>query len=107
MYVTIRIPITSPVPLLQVPAESVRPGEQLWIVRDGKLSVTSVNLVRVDGESALVQPEGGSLKAGDKVITSPLASVNNGMPVLTQDDPQGIESNPQTAVPVGELETKP
>ena len=107
MYVTIRIPITSPVPLLQVPAESVRPGEQLWIVRDGKLSVTSVNLVRVDGESALVQPEGSSLKAGDEVIISPLASVNNGMPVLTHDDPQGIESNPQTAIPVGELETTP
>ncbi len=82
MYVTVRIPINSPVPLLEVPAEAVRPGEQLWIVRDGKLRVNRfAPLVRVDGNSALVQQDGCSLKAGDQVVTSPLASVSDGMPV--------------------------
>ena len=107
MYVTVRIPITSPVPLLQVPAESVRPGEQLWIVRDAKLNITSVTLVRVDGESALVRPEGGSLKVGDKVITSPLASANNGMPVLIREESQVIKSAAKDPMPAGESEKKP
>jgi len=107
MYVTVRIPITSPVPLLQVPAEAVRPGEQLWIVRNGKLNVTSVTLVRVDGESALVRPEGNLLKVGDKVITSPLASVNNGMPVQIQDESQVTESAIDKLAPAGESEKTP
>lgn len=107
MYVTVRIPITSPIPLLQVPAESVRPGEQLWIVRDDKLNITSITLVRVDGESALVQPEGRSLKVGDKVITSPLASVNNEMPVLIQKESQTTESATNNVAPSRESEKRP
>jgi hypothetical protein len=81
MYVTVRIPIDSPVPLLQVPAESIRPGGQIWVVRDGKLKVVSISLVRVDGEMALVRQEQETLKAQDVVIVSPLASVTDGMPV--------------------------
>lgn len=83
MYVTVRIPIDSPVPLLQVPAESIRPGEQLWVARDGKLKVVTISLVRVDGDSALVRQDGGLLKAGDEVIVSPLASVRDGMNITT------------------------
>mgnify|MGYP002629677951 CR=1 FL=1 len=107
MYVTVRIPIKSPIPLLQVPAESVRPGEQLWIVRDGKLHVTSVTLVRVDGESALVRPEGGLLIVGDKVIISPLASVNDGMPVLIQAETSANESAKNKSASASESENKP
>jgi len=83
MYVTVRIPITSPVPLFQVPAEALRPGEQLWIVRDQKLKIVPVSLVKVDGESALIRADGGSLRVGDQVVVSPLASASDGMPVST------------------------
>ena len=86
MYVTVRIPIDSPVQLLQVPAESIRPGGQLWVVRDGKLKVVSVSLVRVDGDLALVRQEQSTLKAQDVVIVSPLASVTDGMPVTVASD---------------------
>lgn len=83
MYVTVRIPIDSPVPLLRVPAESVRPGEQLWILRDGRLRIVKISLVRVDGDSALVRQESSVLTAGDRVIISPLASIADGMAVTT------------------------
>jgi multidrug efflux pump subunit AcrA (membrane-fusion protein) len=85
MYVTVRIPITSSVPLLEVPAEAVRPGEQLWIVRDGKLKIVTAELVRVDGDSALLRQQNAVLKAGDQIVTSPLASVSDGMAVTTHD----------------------
>lgn len=96
MYVTVRIPIDSPVPLLQVPAESIRPGEQLWTVRDGKLNVVNISLVRVDGARALVRQEGGTLKAGDQVIVSPLASVRDGMDVsqAAQENEKAVPLNP-------------
>ena len=108
MYVTVRIPIDSPVPLLQVPAESIRPGEQLWTVRDGKLNVVNISLVRVDGARALVRQEGGTLKAGDQVIVSPLASVRDGMDVsqAAQENEKAVPLNPlvPSAQPSGETQ---
>lgn len=102
MYVTIRIPIDSHVSLLLVPAESIRPGEQLWIVRDGKLKVVTVSLVRVDGDSALVRQEGSALKAGDLVVISPLASITDGMAVTTSSKAHATAApeppSPQAAV---------
>lgn len=98
MYVTVRIPINSPVPLLLVPAESIRPGGQLWIVRDGKLRVLTVSLVRVDGDSALVRQEGSVLKVGDLVVISPLASVTDGMAVTTNPGAHAI-AKPEPASP--------
>ncbi len=84
MYVNIRIPIDSPVPLLQVPAESIRPGGQLWVVQDNKLRIVSITLVRVDGDFALVRQDGSSLRAGDEIIVSPLTSITEGMEITIQ-----------------------
>ncbi len=97
MYVTVRIPIDSPVPLLRVPAESIRPGEQLWIVRDGKLKVVTITLVRVDGDAALVRQEGSALKADDHVIISPLASITDGMAVMTSPGASKTSGSPIAA----------
>src|SRR5690606_8221541 len=83
MYVTVRVPISSPGPLFQVPSESLRPGEQLWIVQDQKLRVVPISLVKVEGDSALVRAERASLREGDQVVISPLATVSDGMPVTT------------------------
>lgn len=83
MYVTVRIPINSPTPLFQVPSESLRPGEQLWIVQDQKLKIVPISLVKIDGATALIRADGGSLRVGDQVVVSPLATVSDGMPVTT------------------------
>lgn len=84
MYVTVRIPIQSSVPLIEVPAEALRPGEQIWIVRSGKLQVISVRLVRVEGDTALIRHQEERILPGDRVVISPLASVVDGMEVLQQ-----------------------
>jgi len=108
MYVTVRIPIDSPVPLLRVPAESIRPGEQLWIERDGKLRIVTIRLVRVDGDSALVRQDGSALTEGDHVIISPLASITDGMAVTTGPEPKAIPGPPAAASQAAAtLEEKP
>jgi hypothetical protein len=115
MYVTVRIPIDSPVQLLQVPAESIRPGGQIWVVRDGKLKIVSISLVRVDGDLALVRQDEETLKAQDVVIVSPLASVTDGMPVTVATDAKtstsaadsGSKSEPQPAADSGGNSAKP
>ena len=81
MYVAVRIPIESPVPLLHLPAESVRPGEQVWINRDDKLEIRQISLVHTEEHTALVRADGSGLRSGDRVIVSPLASVKDGMPL--------------------------
>lgn len=107
MYVTVRIPIDSPVQLLQVPAESIRPGGQIWVVRDGKLKMVSISLVRVDGDTALVRQEEETLKAQDVVIVSPLASVTDGMPVTVASDVKAVPSPSASEAPAGKSELRP
>ena len=107
MYVTVRIPIDSPVQLLQVPAESIRPGGQIWVVRDSKLKVVSISLVRVDGDLALVRQEEETLKAQDVVIVSPLASVTDGMPVTVAADLKTIPPPSASADPASKNEPQP
>ncbi|MCA9086176.1 MAG: biotin/lipoyl-binding protein, partial [Planctomycetaceae bacterium] len=82
MYVTIRIPVESPIPLVQVPLESVRPGGQLWMCRDGKLDVVNTTVATVHKLSALIRSDLGGVQPGERVVTSPLASVQTGMPLI-------------------------
>lgn len=81
MYVTVRIPIESPIPLLQMPLEAVRPGGQVWVSRDGVLQVIAVSPAHIDGAHVLVRQMDAGLTDGDRVIISPLASVQDGMSV--------------------------
>jgi multidrug efflux pump subunit AcrA (membrane-fusion protein) len=81
MYVTVRIPIRSPIPLVKVPVEAVRPGGQLWIMRSGKLQIAKTQPVHTEREYALLRQDSLQLEAGDRVVISPLPSVSNGMPI--------------------------
>ncbi|MEZ6059274.1 MAG: HlyD family efflux transporter periplasmic adaptor subunit [Planctomycetaceae bacterium] len=85
MFVTVRIPVTSPVPLLQIPVEAVRPGGHVWAVRDGLLEILSVSVAETIGDVAVVRSADTGLQPGDRVIVSPLASVANGMAVSEND----------------------
>jgi len=92
MFVTVRIPVESPLPLLRLPTEAVRPGGQLWAARNGQLDILDVSLVHVEDNMALIRRDGSGLVDGDRVIISPLASVKEGMPISdtadTRPDPK-------------------
>ena len=81
MYVTVHIPITSPVPLLRLPEAGVRPGGQVWVVRDGNLHITEVSVAETIDDSVLIRQDSTELRPGDRIIVSPLAAVREGMPV--------------------------
>ena len=84
MFVSVRIPITAPVPLYQIPPEALRPGEQLWIVREGRLKILPISVVQQQPTGLLVHQLDEPLLDGDAVITSPLAVIQAGMPVTVQ-----------------------
>lgn len=86
MYVDVRIPVQSPAQLLRLPSEAVRPGGQVWTVRDGKLQIMTADVARTEDRYALIRQDTTGLTVGDRVIVSPLASVSKGMDVNDLSD---------------------
>ncbi len=105
MYVTVRIQVTPETPLLEVPEQGVRPGNQVWCVRDGKLVILPVNFVTMIDDNNVQQngdrqalvyvdppnaPDGASsLAAGDQVIITPLVFVRTGMDIKVTQATKG------------------
>ncbi len=90
MYVKVRIPIDSPLPLMKVPLPAIRPGGEVWVVRDSQLAILPAEVARMDRETALLRTKPDGPQIGERVITSPLAAVENGMAIedlsLRHDD---------------------
>ena len=81
MFVTIQIKIEPQNPLLEVPASSVRPGDRVWVLRDGKLATEQVDVVMIVDGQALMLTEQAPIRVGDQIITSPLPMAIVGMPL--------------------------
>ena len=90
MYVTVKIlvnPRTEPGRiLLRIPRDALRPGERIWIERDGVLRIVKAEFVRLiqRNQDALVQVRTRDVKAGDQLIVSPLSDVREGMRLLPE-----------------------
>jgi RND family efflux transporter MFP subunit len=71
-----------------VPRNSLHNRNEVWIVKDGKLHITELDIVRADKDYAYTTD---TLEDGDLIVTSTLEAVVDGMGVrIKQDDkPQG------------------
>ena len=85
MFVKVRIPIESRQELLRIPTEALRPHGEVWAVVDQKLQKVTVDVARELDDFVLLRAAGSPITAGAQVITSPLATVRNGMPVTSED----------------------
>lgn len=86
MFVKLLLHTRPQTPLVRVPAGAMRPGNRVWRVRDGRLSVVPIQVVSSMGDWAVIQPKlEGQLAGGDKVVVSPLAIVEEGMPVREEE----------------------
>jgi len=79
MYVSIEVPLEGNVSLLEIPETAVRPGNLVWVVREGKLHAEKIRVVDTSDEQILVELGASGLKSGDHVVTSPLSVANEGM----------------------------
>jgi multidrug efflux pump subunit AcrA (membrane-fusion protein) len=96
MYVAIRIAVHPQATLLRVPEKALRPGNRVWRVADGRLTIERVqfidfvDLAGSDEQAAVVRAEpGGALAAGDEVVITPLAYVRTGMNVQAAAEGNG------------------
>lgn len=86
MYVTVRIPLDVSSPLLRMPTEAVRPGGDVWVVREGKLQVRNVSIAQSLDEEVLIRANETDLAPGDEVIVTPLVAARDGMDVRQEDE---------------------
>ena len=82
MYVTVKIHTKPQASLVRISEAAVRPGNKVWVVRDGKIEILEVHVVETTGNDAIVRA--GPLEAGDHVVVTPLAEVRESMAVREQ-----------------------
>ncbi|MCH2211260.1 MAG: HlyD family efflux transporter periplasmic adaptor subunit [Fuerstiella sp.] len=81
MFVTVKLPISGLGKLLRVPANAVRPGENVWAVRDGIMQVISVNILESTDDYMLIESDESGVRESDQLVISPLISARDGMEV--------------------------
>ena len=75
-------------PFAQIPIEALRPGNLVWVVRDGRLRILPVRVIQRTDEIAYVTTP--SLAAGGAIVTSNVRTPTDGMRVRTANQrPQG------------------
>jgi multidrug efflux pump subunit AcrA (membrane-fusion protein) len=98
MYVKVTLHTTTADPLLSVPEVAVRPDGGVWAVRDGKLAHFDLPAARLTHGAVLVAPQVTRLKAGDRVVISPLPAASEGTAVRVKDEEKaGAEPDSMTA----------
>ncbi len=90
MFVSVRIHARPNVPLLRLPERAIRPGNEVWLVRNGKLDRCHVTVALVTPAGVLIDASRSDLSPGDQVITTPMTAtpkadglgyIEEGMPV--------------------------
>lgn len=87
MFVTVDLKASPKVPLLEMPLTALRPGNEIWLVEDGKLRVRPVRVAKLLDDSVLVHHDPDNVSGGDKVVTTPLAVAIDGMQVRERKSP--------------------
>ncbi|MBW3597426.1 MAG: HlyD family efflux transporter periplasmic adaptor subunit [Planctomycetes bacterium] len=81
MYVRVRIHARPDASLVRAPEEAIRPGGKVWVVREGKLHIEPIEVAAVVDGAAVIDADASNLRAGEQVVVTPLALVQDGMTV--------------------------
>ena len=87
IYCIVDLHIPRKTPSIVVPADAVvfnQNGLHVAVVRDGKVHMQKISIVRDFGKQVEVQPD---LKAGDQVILNPTVDLADGSRVATRSEP--------------------
>lgn len=89
LFVTVEIEGRSLPSAALIPRSSLHEGDVVWVVdNDDRLHFREVDVVRLQGDEALIQ---AGLEDGNRVVTTPLKAVTNGMAVRTAPVKEGKE----------------
>ena len=81
MYVMVSVHAQPRMTLLEIPQQAVQPGNIVWQVVDGRLSIRRIRVADSANDMVLIYAEASGLKPGMKLVSSPLALATDGMAV--------------------------
>lgn len=81
MFVTVRVHSQPTTRLLEIPHRAVQPGNTVWQVVEGRLSIRRVRVADTEDNVVLVYADASGLQPGMKLVSSPLSAVADGMAV--------------------------
>ncbi|MEN8007299.1 MAG: efflux RND transporter periplasmic adaptor subunit [Candidatus Krumholzibacteriota bacterium] len=92
MFVDVLFQTDPPAGAVVIPRTALRPGDQVWVVDEERnLRIRDVQVARAGVEQAIIT-EG--LASGDRICTSNLQYVTEGMPVRVEGDPVPAAEKP-------------
>lgn len=92
-FVRVTITGSSNLAFATIPIDALRPDNQVWIVRDGKLRIVKVRVIQRNDRTAYVSAEG--LGEGGRVVVSPLRTPVEGMDVRAEGSVPARPATPQ------------
>jgi RND family efflux transporter MFP subunit len=88
MFVDVVFTAIPPAGSVVIPRSALRPGDKVWLVDDqGRLNIREVEVARAGIEQAIIS---AGLAAGERVCTSNLQYVTQGMQVRVEGDPEPV-----------------
>mgnify|MGYP001825861173 FL=1 len=92
MFVNVLFESNPPDGAVVIPRSALRPGDLVWVIDpDGNLDIRTVEVARAGVDQAIIA---GGLAAGERVTTSNLQYVTQGMPVRVAGDPAPTSDRP-------------
>ncbi|MBD3674196.1 MAG: HlyD family efflux transporter periplasmic adaptor subunit [Planctomycetaceae bacterium] len=94
MFVQMTTRVVPAKPLLALPEKGVRPGNMVWISRNGQLEIETIEVVHRQDNLVLIHEEGSPIAPGEKIIVSQLAEPEEGMKVDSESSIAASEETP-------------
>lgn len=85
-YVTVNIAVDPNLDLLKVPSKAIHPGRIVWLVRDGKLAKSEIQVVQQLEDTTIVYVPRADIATTDRIVVSPLAFPRVGETVQERDN---------------------
>lgn len=86
-YVRVTLSGTPITQVVALPEKALRDDSEVWVIQNGTLTVTPVELARREGDTVYIRQ---GLTSGDRVIITNLAAPVDGMAVLTETAPPSM-----------------
>lgn len=96
MFVSVQLKTESNRPLVQCSEMAIRPGNRVWLNRDGKLHIVPVEIVGREGDRVIIDAEGLWSDANPAaVVVSPVSNPSEGMKLIAPTKPEdGMPGSP-------------
>ncbi len=100
MFVEVRVHVEPNGELVSIPEEAQRPSGEVWLMRDGKLVIMRPHVLAARRGRVVFDALESGLLPGDRVVTSQIVNVRDGMAIAEAVRPEREAARPDDVVDV-------